>query len=63
MQQEIEKRMIELTKQTQERMTEETGIEPSITEDEIKQYLTQVINEVRKRKGTINNNPKYWLTE
>jgi hypothetical protein len=58
MQQEIEKRMIELTKQTQERMTEETGIEPSITEDEIKQYLTQVINEVRKRKGTINNNPK-----
>jgi hypothetical protein len=57
MQQEIEKRVIELTKQTQEKMTEETGIEPSITEDEMKQYLAQVIEEVGKHKGRINTNP------
>jgi hypothetical protein len=31
-------------------MVEETGIEPSLTEDETKRYLEQVIKEVKKSK-------------
>jgi hypothetical protein len=36
----------------QDRMMKETGIQPSLTEDDIKQYLEQVIEEVKKRKTT-----------
>jgi len=45
MEREIEKRVLVFTKQIQDRMVEETGIEPSLTEDETKQYLEQVIRE------------------
>ena len=41
------------------KMVEETGIEPSLTEDETKRYLEQVIQEVKKQKtthGTKNSN-------
>jgi hypothetical protein len=50
MQQEIEKRVLVFTKQVQDKMVEETGIEPSLTEDETKRYLEQVIKEVKKSK-------------
>jgi DNA-binding protein Fis len=56
MEQEIQERVIALTKQNQERMAEETGIEPSLTDDEMKQYLEEVINEVRKQKSTTTKN-------
>jgi polyhydroxyalkanoate synthesis regulator phasin len=59
MEQEIEKRVLVFTKQIQDRMVEETGIEPSLTEDETKRYLEQVIREVKKQKtshGTRNSN-------
>jgi hypothetical protein len=48
MEQEIEKRVIELTKRNQDRMTEQTGIQPSLTDDDMKEYLEQVIREVKK---------------
>lgn len=48
MEQEIEKRVMALTKQNQERMAEETGIESSLSEDEIKLYVEQIIKEVKK---------------
>ncbi len=48
MEQEIEKRVIALTKRNQEILSEETGIESSLTEEDIKEYLGQVINEVSK---------------
>jgi len=50
MEQEIEKRVIALTKQNQDRMAEETGIQSSLSEEEIKQYVEQVIREVKKPK-------------
>ena len=50
MQREIEKRVIALTKRYQDRMTEETGIQSSYVEDDIKEYLEEVIQEVHKRK-------------
>jgi hypothetical protein len=55
MEQEIEKRVITLTKQNQDRMVEETGIQSSLTEEDMKQYLEEVINEVKKEKATTTN--------
>jgi methyl coenzyme M reductase alpha subunit len=51
--QEIQKTVIGVTKRTQETMTEETGVESSLTEEDMKQYLEQVIKEV-KGKATDN---------
>jgi DNA-binding protein Fis len=56
MEQEIEKRVMALTKQNQERMAEETGIQSSLSEDEIKQYVEQVIKEVKKPKMSNDDN-------
>jgi hypothetical protein len=36
---EIQKRVIELTKQNQDRVVEESGIQSSLTEEDMKQYL------------------------
>ncbi len=38
MEQEIQGRVLTLTKHTQNRMAEETGIQSSLTEDDIMQY-------------------------
>jgi hypothetical protein len=46
----IETKVIALTKRYQDRMTEETGIQSSYVEDDIKEYLEEVIQEVHKRK-------------
>jgi signal transduction histidine kinase len=48
MEQEIERRVLRVIKQQKEVLTEKTGVEPSLTEDEIKQYLDTVLVEVRK---------------
>jgi len=48
MEQEIEKRVLALTKQNQDRMAEESGIQSSLTEEDMKEYLQQVIEEVKK---------------
>jgi hypothetical protein len=50
--QEIEKRVLALTKQNQDRMAEETGIQPSLTDEDVKEYLDQVIEEVKKGTRT-----------
>jgi hypothetical protein len=33
-------------------MTEESGIQSSLTDDDVKEYLEQVIEEVKKEKRT-----------
>jgi hypothetical protein len=43
MEQEIQKRLLAATRKTQELMTEETGIQSSLSEDDMKLYLQQVI--------------------
>jgi hypothetical protein len=50
MEREIEKKVIGLTKINQNRMAKETGIQSSLSEDDIKGYLKQVIQEVQKQK-------------
>jgi hypothetical protein len=56
MEQEIQKRVVEFTKRTQDMMAEETGIQSSMTEDDMKQYLEQVIREVKIQKSSTNHN-------
>jgi hypothetical protein len=48
MEQQIQKKVIEFTRRNQERMGEESGIQSSLTEEDVKSYLEQVINEVKK---------------
>jgi Tfp pilus assembly PilM family ATPase len=50
MEQEIQKRVITLTKQNQESLVEESGIQPSLTEEDMKSYLQQVIKEIQKSR-------------
>ena len=39
-----------MTKQNQDRMVVESGIQSSLTEEDMKEYLQQVISEVKKQK-------------
>ncbi len=60
MEQEIENRVLSFTKQNQDMMTEETGIQSSLSEEDMKQYLEQVISEVKTqrtsdKKSKVNN--------
>jgi hypothetical protein len=48
MEEEIQKKVITFTKRNQDRMAEETGIQSSLTEEDMKEYLEQVIREVKK---------------
>jgi hypothetical protein len=34
-------------------MAEQTGVESSLTENDMKEYLDQVIEEVKKRRGSV----------
>jgi hypothetical protein len=48
---EIEKRILKVTREHEETLTDQTGIEPSLSVDDAKQYLEQVIAEVKTHKG------------
>jgi hypothetical protein len=52
MEQQIQNRVIEIAKRNQDQLAEETGIQSSLSEDEMKQYLAQVITEVKMHKTT-----------
>jgi hypothetical protein len=54
MEAEIEKKVLTLAKRNQEKMAEESGVQSSLSEDDIKQYLGQVLQEVRKQKTPKN---------
>jgi polyhydroxyalkanoate synthesis regulator protein len=48
MEEEIQKKVITFTRRNQDRMAEETGIQSSLTDEDMKEYLEQVIREVKK---------------
>jgi hypothetical protein len=50
MEQELQRRVSIIAKENSDIMTEETGVQPSLTEDEIKEYLNMVVNEVKHTK-------------
>jgi hypothetical protein len=55
MEQEVEKKVIGFTRTNQNRMAEETGVQSSLSEDDIKDYLERVIQEVQKQKDKGTN--------
>ena len=57
MEQEIQKRVVTVTKQNKDRMEEQTGIEASLSEQEVKQYLDLVLKELKgNHKGNDRDN-------
>ena len=56
MEKEIQKRVLRLVKKQEETMVEQTGIQSSLDEHDVKEYLEQVINEVRKDHNNKNDN-------
>ncbi len=50
MEQHIKKKVIEFTKRNQEKIAEETGIQSSLTEEDMRQYLEEVISEVKMQR-------------
>jgi hypothetical protein len=60
MEQEIEKRVLKVAREQQDVLTDQSGIESSLTEEDMKEYLQQVIGEVKKQRSNTNktNNGK-----
>lgn len=50
MEQELQKRVLTIAKKQSDTMTEETGVQPSLSENDMKQYLEEVIKEMKVRK-------------
>jgi hypothetical protein len=50
MEQEIEKRVLKVAREQQDVLTDQSGIECSLTEEDMKEYLEQVIEEVKKQR-------------
>lgn len=51
MEQELQKRVLTIAKKNSDIMTEETGVQPSLSDDDMKQYLEQVLKEIKVRKA------------
>jgi hypothetical protein len=51
MQQELEGRVLKITKSTSDLMEEQTGVEPSITEGNMKEYLQEVLAEGKRSRS------------
>jgi hypothetical protein len=50
MEQELQKRVLTIAKKQSDNMTEETGVQPSLSENDMKQYLDEVIKEIKVTK-------------
>jgi len=50
MEQELERRIMRIAKNHTDSLEEESGVEPSMTEDDIKEYMGEVLNEVKNLK-------------
>jgi hypothetical protein len=46
MQRELEKRLMKIVMETSDTMTEETGVMPSMSEVQMKEYLDKVVAEI-----------------
>jgi hypothetical protein len=51
MKQELEKRVLKITKEQEETLREQTGVQSSLNEDDLKQYLSQVIRELERTEN------------
>ena len=56
MQKDVENKVVYLTRSNTSDLIEDTGVEPSLSDEDLKQYMKQVIDEVkRKGEGEIAN--------
>jgi hypothetical protein len=46
--QDIEKTVLKIVKEQQEVLTTQTGVDPSLSEDEVREYLDTILLEVEK---------------
>jgi hypothetical protein len=53
MQQEFQSRVLAVTRKISERVEEETGVETSMTEEDMKQHLNDVLKEIRSTKSNL----------
>lgn len=51
MEQELQKRVLKIVKEQSDSMIEETGVQPSLSENDMKEYLDMVANEIKRTKG------------
>jgi hypothetical protein len=56
MEQEIQTRVLKVAKEQQDVLTEQTGVEPSLSQDDIKEYLNEVLDEAKKLHNGKNQN-------
>lgn len=50
MEQELQKRVLTIAKKNSDIMTEETGVQPSLSEDDMRQYLEEVLIEIKAKR-------------
>ena len=50
MEQELQSRVLTIAKKNSEALAEESGVETSMTEDDMKDYLEIVMNEIHSKK-------------
>lgn len=48
MQDELQRRVLKLVKEQRANLTLDTGVEPSLNESELKQYLYETIEEIKR---------------
>jgi hypothetical protein len=53
MEQEIERRVLRVAIEQSEKMKEETGIQTSLSQEDAKEYLEEVLNEIKTFKHRI----------
>jgi hypothetical protein len=51
MEQELQRRVLTIAKKNSDIMTEDTGVQPSLSENDMKQYLEEVLKEIKVRKA------------
>jgi hypothetical protein len=51
MEQELQKRVLNIVKEHSDSMTEESGVQPSLTQDDMKEYLDMVVKEIKRTKA------------
>jgi hypothetical protein len=55
MEQHIRDKVLKVAKEQEDALREQTGIEPSLTGEDMKEYLEQVIEEVKKSRSSTSN--------
>lgn len=55
MEQHIQDKVLKVAKEQEAALREQAGIEPSFTDEVMKEYLEQVIEEVKKSRSSTNN--------